>query len=64
MNNELMAAFKALRVSERTSVLQELGYNMSPAVHETGSEFALRVLRQVSSDGIVRELEAAMRRFQ
>jgi hypothetical protein len=64
MNNELMAAFKALRISERTAVLQDLGYNMHPAVHETGSEFALRVLRQVSSDGVVRELETSMLRFQ
>lgn len=64
VNNELMAAFKALRVSERTSVLQDLGYNMHPAVHETGSEFALRVLRQVSSDGAIRQLETAMLRFQ
>jgi hypothetical protein len=64
MNNELMAAFKSLRVSERTTVLQDLGYSMHPAVHETGAEFATRVLRQVSSDGVVRELENAMRRFQ
>lgn len=64
MNNELMAAFKALRTSERTSVLQDLGYNLHPAVHETGAEFALRVLRQVSCDGAVRDLENAMRRFQ
>lgn len=64
MNNELMAAFKALRISERTAVLQDLDYNMHPAVHETGSEFALRVLRQVSCDGMIRELENAMRRFQ
>ena len=64
MNNELMAAFRALRVSERTAVLQDLHYNMNPAVHETGHEFATRVLRQVSSDGRVRDLENAMRRFQ
>ncbi|ATN92801.1 hypothetical protein QGX11_gp038 [Pseudomonas phage PPSC2] len=64
MNNELMAAFKALRVSERTAVLQDLNYNMHPAVHETGNEFAIRVLRQVSCDGAIRELENAMRRFQ
>lgn len=64
MNNELMAAFKSLRVSERSAVLQDLGYNMYPAVHETGNEFAMRVLRQVSSDGIVRQLETAMLRFQ
>lgn len=64
MNNELMAAFKALRVSERSAVLQDLNYNMHPAVHETASEFALRVLRQVSCDGIVRQLELAMLRFQ
>lgn len=64
MNNELMAAFKALRVSQRSAVLQDLNYHMSQAVHETGSEFAIRVLRQVSSDGLVRELENAMRRFQ
>ncbi|AMR57498.1 hypothetical protein vB_PsyM_KIL4_0096 [Pseudomonas phage vB_PsyM_KIL4] len=64
MNNELMAAFKALRVSERSAVLQDLGYNMHPAVHETGNEFAVRVLRQISCDGAIRELENAMRRFQ
>lgn len=64
MNNELMAAFKALRVSERSAVLQDLGYNMHPAVHETGNEFVLRVLRQISCDGAVRELENSMRRFQ
>lgn len=64
MNSQLIAAFKALRTPHRTAVLQDLGYNMQPAVHETGAEFALRVLRQVSSDGIIRELENAMRRFQ
>ncbi|AMR57339.1 hypothetical protein vB_PsyM_KIL3b_0093 [Pseudomonas phage vB_PsyM_KIL3b] len=64
MNNELMAAFKALRVSERSAVLQDLGYNMHPAVHETGNEFAVRVLRQISCDGAIRELENSMRRFQ
>lgn len=64
MNNELMAAFKALRVSERAAVLQDLGYSMHPAVHETGNEFAIRVLRQISSDGVVRELETSMLRFQ
>ncbi|UAV84571.1 hypothetical protein PHB09_075 [Pseudomonas phage PHB09] len=63
MNNELIAAFKALRHSHRTTVLQELGYSMHQADHETYSEFAIRVLRQVSSDGTVRELENAMRRF-
>lgn len=64
MNSQLMAAFKALRVSERSCVLQDLNYNMTPAIHETGYEFATRVLRQVSSDGLIRELENAMRRFQ
>lgn len=64
MNNELMAAFKALRVSERTAVLQDLGYSLHQAVHETGNEFAIRVLRQISSDGIIRQLEHAMMRFQ
>lgn len=64
MNNELMAAFKALRTSHRTAVLQDMGYNLHPAVHETSNEFALRVLRQISSDGTIRQLETAMLRFQ
>lgn len=64
MNNELIAAFKGLRISQRTAVLQDLGYHMQPATNESCAEFALRVLRQVSSDGIVRQLEAAMLRFQ
>jgi ACT domain-containing protein len=64
MNRELAYAFTQLRVSERQAVLQDLNLNMSHSSHESSLDFIFRVLQKVSCEGLVRELENAMRRFQ
>lgn len=64
MNRALALAFFQLRVSERMSVLQDLNLHMPQASHETNQDYAGRILQKVSSEGLIRELETSMRRFQ
>ena len=65
MNRNLLQSFLGLRVSERMTVLQHVGTKMTPqALHESNNDFSVRCLRQIESDGTVRELEQAMLRFQ
>lgn len=64
MTKELLAAFKALRVSEQTAVLQSLNMNIPRHVGETNSDFSTKAVRHICQEGMVRELENEMRRFQ
>lgn len=64
MNRELVVAFSKLRVSERASVLQDLNLNLHQAREESNNDYMKRCLEKIACDGVVRELEAAMLRFQ
>jgi hypothetical protein len=64
MNRELAYAFSKLRVSERTSVMQDLNLNLHQAKEETNLDYMKRCLEKIACAGLIRELEAAMLRFQ
>jgi hypothetical protein len=64
MNRELAVAFHRLRVSERVTVLQDLNLNLTQSTHESNLDYATRILQKVSCEGLIRELENAMLRFQ
>lgn len=64
MTKELLAAFKALRMSEQTAVLQAMDVRVPHHVGETNSEFATKAVRHICAEGLVRELETEMLRFQ
>lgn len=64
MNRELAYAFSQLRVSQRTTVMQDLNLNLHQAAHESNYEFQRRCLEKIACSGLIRELEAAMVRFQ
>ncbi|QHZ60058.1 hypothetical protein PJKIFABJ_00122 [Pseudomonas phage PE09] len=64
MNRELAYAFSKLRVSERTSVMQDLNLNLHKAKEETNLDYMKRCLEKIACAGLIRELEAAMLRFQ
>lgn len=64
MNRDLAHAFFKLRVSDRLSVMREIGITFAQGAGESNLDFATRVLHAVSNDGKVRELEAAMLSFQ
>lgn len=64
MNRPTIAAFLALRVSERTAVAQRLNVCMAQGVHETGSQYAIRLLQMIEKNGLIRELENELRDFE
>lgn len=64
MTKELLAAFLALRVTERTAVLQALDVRIPHHVGETQNDFCTKAVRHICAEGLVRELENAMLRFQ
>lgn len=64
MNRELTFAFSKLRVSERTSVMQDLNLSLHQALHESNLDYMKRCLDKIACAGMIRELENAMRRFQ
>lgn len=64
MNRELVYAFSRLRVSERTTVLQDINLNLHQAKEESNLDYMKRCLDKIACAGLVRELEAAMLRFQ
>lgn len=64
MTKELLAAFSALRITEQTAVLQSLDVRVPHHTGETNAEFSRKAVRHICAEGLVRELENAMRRFQ
>ncbi|QXV71761.1 hypothetical protein psageK4_107 [Pseudomonas phage psageK4] len=64
MNRELAHAFSQLRVSQRTTVLQDINLNLHQAKEESNSDFMKRCLEKIACAGLIRELETAMLRFQ
>lgn len=64
MTRELLDAFMRLRVSERTAVLQALDVRIPHHVGETQAEFCKKAVRHICAEGLVRELETQMLRFQ
>lgn len=64
MNRELVHAFTKLRVSERATVMQDLSLNLHQAREESNVDYMKRCLEKIACAGLVRELEAAMLRFQ
>lgn len=64
MTKELLAAFKALRINEQTAVLQSLDVRIPHHVGETNADFCTKAVRHICAEGMVRELETAMLRFQ
>lgn len=64
MTKELLAAFSALRVSEQAAVLQSLDIRIPHHIGETNAEFSKKAVRHICAEGLVRELENEMRRFQ
>lgn len=64
MNRALALSFFQLRVSERMAVLQDLNLHLPQASHESNMDYTGRILQKISSEGLIRELEDSMRRFQ
>lgn len=64
MNRQIVYSFLTLRTSERQAVMRELNITLSQGGHETSLDHATRVLQMIEKQGIVRDLEDAMRRFQ
>lgn len=64
MNRQTAYSFLTLRVSERQAVMRELNINLAQGGHETPLDHATRVLQMIEKQGIIRDLEDAMRRYQ
>jgi hypothetical protein len=64
MNREIVVSFLRLRPSEKVSIMQDLDVTLSQGHHETQLEHTKRVLQMIEKQGLMRELENAMRRFQ
>lgn len=64
MNNPTLRAFLALRTSARITVAQHLNVCLSQGGHETNDQYAIRLLQQIEKEGLMRELEDAMRVYQ
>lgn len=63
MNRDYRNAFLQLRCAQRTTVQQHLDIRMSQGAHETGQQFAERVLQMIEKEGLLRELESELRLF-
>lgn len=64
MNREIVVSFVTLRPSEKMCVMQDLNVTLSQGHHESNVDHAKRVLQMIEKEGLVRELESAMLRFQ
>lgn len=64
MNNPVVQAFLALRVSARVTVAQHLNVCLSQGGHETNDNYAIRLLQAIEKHGLMRELEQCMRAYQ
>lgn len=64
MNREIVVSFVQLRPSEKVKVMQDLDVTLSQGHQETNLEHAKRVLQMIEKQGLMRELENAMRYFQ
>jgi hypothetical protein len=64
MNRQIVQSFLTLRVSERQSIMRDLNINLAQGGHETNLQHATRVLQMIEKEGIMRNLEDAMRQFQ
>jgi hypothetical protein len=64
MNREIVVSFVQLRPSEKLVVMQDLNVTLSQGHQETNLDHSKRVLQMIEKQGLMRELENAMRRFQ
>lgn len=64
MNRQIVHSFLTLRTSERQAVMRELNITLSQGGHETPLDYSTRVLQMIEKQGIMRDLEDAMRRYQ
>jgi hypothetical protein len=64
MNREIVVSFVQLRPSEKMSVMQDLNVTLSQGSHESNLDHSKRVLQMIDKEGLMRELEDSMLRFQ
>lgn len=65
MNASLRTALKTLRPSDIERLRVELGILLGgQGIQETNSQYAIRFLRKVESDGKIRELEQELLQFK
>jgi hypothetical protein len=64
MNREIVVSFVQLRPSEKLSVMQDLNVTLSQGSHESNLDHSKRVLQMIDKEGLMRELEDSMSRFQ
>ena len=60
MNSSISQAFLRLKQGQKKQVQQVLDIRLSQGVSETGTQYAIRVLRQIENEGKMRELEEAI----